>query len=319
MPQKSDSEYLGSTGQVEHVERGGQAEQSGLTAQAEQVAQAVHAIRPRLDGEPRVAIILGSGLGGLAERINVHASISYDEIPHVKRSGAPGHAGRFIFGELGGQQVICMQGRLHGYEGNTAQEIVFPLRVMHALGARTLIVTNAAGGVNTAFGVGDIMLIRDHINLTGAHPLTLSSEQGACGFVDMSHAYTPELCEQALTAAENCGLALRQGVYLGVRGPSFETPAEIRAFRVWGADAVGMSTVFEVITAASLGMEVLGLSLITNMAAGILDAPITGEEVLEVSKVAAQDMERLVVEVLANFSAEKYSAGCLASQRFGQA
>jgi purine-nucleoside phosphorylase len=169
---------------------------------------------------------------------------------------------------------------------------------MNALGATTLVVTNAAGGVNTSFDVGDVMLITDHINLTGAHPLTTGTEQGLTGCTDMSYAYTPRLQRLAQKAAEKSGLALRQGVYLGDRGPTFETPAEIRAFRTWGADAVGMSTVFEVIAATSLGMDVLGLSLITNMAAGILDQPITGEEVLETSKQAAQHLEALVLEIL---------------------
>jgi purine-nucleoside phosphorylase len=262
------------------------------------INQAVAAIQPHLNTPPRVALILGSGLGGLAERIDSYFSIAYRDIPHFKESGAPGHVGRLIFGELSGQQVVCMQGRLHAYEGNSATEVVFPLQVMHALGAQTLVVTNAAGAINTSFDVGDIMLITDHINLTGSHPLTLGDEQGYREFTDLTYAYTPALRERAFAAAESCGLALKHGVYLGVRGPTFETPAEIRAFRVWGADAVGMSTVFEVMAAASLGMDVLGLSLITNMAAGVLDQPITGEEVLETSKIAAQNMEQLVVKLL---------------------
>jgi purine-nucleoside phosphorylase len=264
----------------------------------DRIAQATAAIEPRLTAKPRIALILGSGLGGLADRIDPHFSLGYSDIPHFKETGAPGHTGRLVFGTLAGQEVVCMQGRLHGYEGNTAEEIVFPLRVMHALGATTLVVTNAAGGVNTGFDVGDIMLITDHINLTGDHPLTIGAEQGLADFTDMSYAYTPALQRLTQAAAEECGLTLRQGVYLGDRGPTFETPAEIRAFRVWGADAVGMSTVFEVIAAVSLGMEVLGLSLITNMAAGVLDQPITGEEVLETSKLAAKHLEALVLETL---------------------
>jgi purine-nucleoside phosphorylase len=262
------------------------------------IDQAAAVIRPHLNAPPRVALILGSGLGRLAERIENRISLDYGDIPHFKQSGAPGHVGRLVCGELSGQQVICMQGRLHAYEGNSAQEIVFPLQVMHALGAQTLVVTNAAGAVNTGFEVGDIMLIVDHINLTGSHPLTLGEEQDSHEFTDMTYAYTPVLREKALAAAQSCGFVLKQGVYLGVRGPTFETPAEIRAFRVWGADAVGMSTIFEVMAAASLGMDVLGLSLITNMAAGVLDQPITGEEVLATSKIAAQKLEQLVLETL---------------------
>jgi purine-nucleoside phosphorylase len=262
------------------------------------IAQALAVIQPQLEVPPQVALICGSGLAGLAEHIDAHAIIGYGDIPHFKGSGAPGHKGRLVIGGLAGQQVVAMQGRLHGYEGNTPEEVVFPLRVMHALGARTLIVTNAAGGINTDFKVGDVMLNLDHINLTGSNPLTLGGGQRMCEFADMSHAYTPALRQKALAAAEACDVALRQGVYIGVRGPSFETPAEIRAFRTWGADAVGMSTVFEVIVAASLGMEVLGLSLITNMAAGIFDAPLTGREVLKTSEVVAKKLEHLVTGVL---------------------
>ncbi|MDR1014464.1 MAG: purine-nucleoside phosphorylase [Coriobacteriales bacterium] len=265
----------------------------------DRIDQAVATVAPRLKTCPRVALILGSGLGGLADAVDAHLSLDYGDIPHFKESDAPGHAGRLVFGELAGQQVVCMQGRLHAYEGNSAEDIVFPLRVMNALGAQTLVVTNAAGAVNTDFEVADLMLITDHINLMGSHPLTLGEDQGLRDFTDMTYAYTAALREQALAAAHACGLTLRQGVYIGVRGPSFETPAEIRAFRVWGADAVGMSTVFEVIAAASLGMDVLGLSFITNMAAGVLDQPISGEEVLEASKVAIENMKALVLGVLA--------------------
>ncbi|MDR2586799.1 MAG: purine-nucleoside phosphorylase [Coriobacteriales bacterium] len=264
------------------------------------IAQARAVIQPRLETPPQVALICGSGLGGLAEHIDAPVTINYEEIPHFKTVGAPGHKGRLVFGTFAGQQVVAMQGRLHGYEGNTAEEVVFPLRVMHALGARTLIVTNAAGGINTDFEVGDVMLIIDHINFTGMNPLTIGAEQELYRFPDMSHAYTSELRHKALAAAETCGMALRQGVYIGVRGPSFETPAEIRAFRVWGADAVGMSTVFEAITAASLGMEVLGLSLITNMAAGIFDAPLAGGEVLEVSEAISQKLECFMAKLFAD-------------------
>jgi purine-nucleoside phosphorylase len=264
----------------------------------DRIQQAVAAIQPRLAASPHVALILGSGLGRLAQRIEVCTALDYGDIPHFKQSGAPGHVGKLVFGELSGQQVVCMQGRLHSYEGHSAAEIVFPLQVMHGLGARTLVVTNAAGAINTGFEVGDIMLITDHMNFTGGHPLTLGDEQDFREFTDLTYAYTPVLREKAHMVAESCDLALKQGVYLGVRGPTFETPAEIRAFRTWGADAVGMSTVFEVMVAASLGMDVLGLSLITNMAAGVLDQPITGEEVLATSKVAAQKLEQLVMEIL---------------------
>ena len=264
----------------------------------EHIKEAAAAIEPYLTYRPKVALILGSGLGGIAERIKAEFSIGFEHVPHGKPALAPSHRGRLVFGELGGQQLVCMQGRLHLYEGYSPEEVVFPLQVLSELGATTLIVTNAAGGINTNFDVGDIMLISDHINFTGTTPLTFRADSGLSAFLDMSCAYTPALQKLALAAAEACGLKLQQGVYLGLRGPSFETPAEIYAFRVWGADAVGMSTVLEVLTASSLGMNVLGLSLITNMAAGILDQPITGEEVLEASKVAAEHIETLLLEIL---------------------
>jgi len=264
----------------------------------EHIKEATAAIEPYLTHRPRVALILGSGLGGIAECIKEEFSIGFEHIPHGKPTLAPSHRGRLVFGELGGQRLACMQGRLHVYEGYSPEEVVFPLQVLSELGATTLIVTNAAGGINTSFDVGDIMLISDHINFTGATPLTFRAESGLSMFPDMSRAYTPALQKLALEAAEGCDITLRQGVYLGLRGPSFETPAEIRAFRCWGADAVGMSTVFEVLSASSLGMEVLGFSLITNMAAGILNKPITGEEVLESSRVAAEHIETLLLEVL---------------------
>jgi len=264
----------------------------------DRISEAAAAIQPHLTHKPTIALILGSGLGGIAESINEEFSIDFESIPYVKAAGAPCHAGRFVFGESGGQQLACMQGRLHAYEGNTPEEIAFPLQLLHALGAKRLIVTNAAGGINLSFAVGDIMLITDHINLTGATPLTLDEDNGLTIFPDMSHVYSSSLQKLAFQAAERCGLQLEQGVYLGVRGPSFETPAEVRAFRTLGADAVGMSTIFEVLAAASLGMDVLGLSLITNMAAGIFDQPITSEEVLETSMVAAVRIETLLREIV---------------------
>ncbi|MDR1713350.1 MAG: purine-nucleoside phosphorylase [Coriobacteriales bacterium] len=264
----------------------------------QRVDEAVEVIRGRVSLQPEVALILGSGLGELAEKIEQPAVLPYGEIPHFKCSGAPGHKGRLVFGQLAGRRVAAMQGRLHGFEGHAAADIVFPLRTLQALGAQTLIVTNASGGINTGFQVGDFMLINDHINFSGTNPLTIDADSGWPPFFDMTYAYTPALRELALQAASELGIQLQQGVYLSLRGPSFETPAEIRAFRLWGADAVGMSTVFEVITAASLGMQVLGISLITNMAAGVLDQPLTGEEVLEAGHGAAAELERLIREVL---------------------
>ncbi|MDR2957638.1 MAG: purine-nucleoside phosphorylase [Coriobacteriales bacterium] len=265
----------------------------------DRINEAVAFIQPQLSEVPDYAIVLGSGLSGLAELVDVQVIVDYKDIPYFKTSGAPGHVGRLLFGHVGGKSVACMQGRLHFYEGNKPEDTVFPLQVLNALGAQTLVVTNAAGGINLGFEVGDIMLITDHINFTGAHPLTIGDEQGLHDFLDMTYTYSRNLQDVARQVAVDQGLNLREGVYLGVRGPSFETPAEIRAFRVWGADAVGMSTVFEVLAANLAGMQILGFSLITNMAAGVLDQPLSGEEVIETAAFAAGKMQKLVLGVLA--------------------
>ena len=218
--------------------------------------------------------------GRAGRRIEAPVYVPYSEIPGFAVSTAPGHAGRFVAGQLAGKQVLCMQGRLHYYESHSMQDIVFPIRVMKALGVETLILTNAAGGVNTSFSVGDLMLLEDHINFMGANPLTGPNDE-AVGprFCDMTFAYTPALRELAEQVAEKQGVALQKGVYLGYMGPSYETPAEIRAFRTLGADAVGMSTVPEVIAASHCGLKVLAMSLITNMAAGIEKKKLSGDEV----------------------------------------
>jgi len=268
----------------------------------DRISEAIATIQPHLGQRPDIALILGTCHGDLAQHIHQTFSIDYGDIPHFKATGVPGHAGKLIVGQLGGQQVVCMQGRLHAYEGNTPQEVVFPLQVMHALGAQTLILTNAAGGINQDFDAGDIMLITDHINFTGANPLTLGNGLSLLDFPDMCYAYTPALRAKAQKAATACGITVKQGVYLGVRGPNIETPAEIRAFRTWGADAVGMSTVFEVLTAVSLGMDVLGFSLITNKAAGILDKSIKVEEVLLAATATAKQVEILLLELLNNWA-----------------
>jgi len=249
--------------------------------------------------KPYTAIILGSGLGGLASLIDEQFSVSYTQIPYCNTSRAPGHQGRFIFGTLAGKDVICLQGRLHVYEGNTPLETVFPLLVANACGAHRLITANAAGAINEDFAVGELMLITDHINFTSESPVTFNTDNDVItNFFDMTHAYSPSLCECARTIATAYACTLREGVYLGVRGPMFETPAEIRAFRTLGADAVGMSTVHEVIMASALGMEVCGFSLLSNMAAGILDQPITAEEVTTTAAANTDDLARLLTEIL---------------------
>jgi purine-nucleoside phosphorylase len=268
-----------------------------LSHRIAEAEQAIRQLVPELGELPRpqTAIILGSGLGVLAERIKADASIAFSELPGFVPATAPGHRGRLVIGSLGGQQVVCTQGRLHGYEGNSPASIVFPLYVMHALGAERLIVTNAAGAINEGFSTGDMMLISDHINFTGDSPLVLDADTDVplSGF-DMTWVYTEALRELAKEAASDLGLELREGVYLGLRGPTFETPAEIRAFRRWGADAVGMSTVYEAIVASALGMSVLGLSLMSNMAAGIEAKRLTVEDVQE----AAEQCEQSFCELL---------------------
>ena len=266
------------------------------------VSEAAEYLRARLPARPDLALVLGSGLGGLADRIEDPVYIPYGQIPRFPVSTAPGHAGRFVFGRLSGRMVLCMQGRFHYYEGHDMAAIALPVRVLKALGCRALVLTNAAGGVNWDFSVGDFMLITDHINFMGANPLRGENDD-AIGprFCDMTHVYTPEFQQTTRQVAAQQGITLREGVYLGYMGPSFETPAEIRAFRTLGADAVGMSTVPEAIAASHCGLPVLGVSLITNMAAGMAGKRLSGDEVIEIANQRGpvfQDFIRTVVGAL---------------------
>ena len=266
-----------------------------------QYQESAAALREKLkDFRPEVLLILGSGLGALGDEVEEAIVVPYEEVPHMKHSTAPDHKGRFVFGCLSGRNVAVMQGRLHAYEGWSFADASYPVRLLRLLGAETLIVTNAAGAVNTAFEVGDIMLITDHIKLFAMSPLTGPNvDEFGSRFPDMTHAYTPALQEVANRAAKQLGIRLQEGVYMYFPGPQYETPAEIRAARLLGADAVGMSTVPEVITASHCGMKVLGFTLCTNMAAGVLDQPLTGEEVIEAGKVAAPRFSALVKACLA--------------------
>jgi purine-nucleoside phosphorylase len=270
-------------------------QEASLYVQERMQASCAHAAAP----SPRSVVILGSGLGFVADALKVNAEIPYRDIPGCNAASAPGHKGSFIVASWNNAPLICLNGRLHGYEGNSPLETVMPLLVAHALGARRLITTNAAGAINADFEVGSLMLITDHINFTGASPLTLDADCDLPNLnFDMSYAYTPALCTTAHNAALECGITLHEGVYLGLGGPLFETPAEIRAFRSWGADAVGMSTVHEVIMATALKMEVCGISLISNMAAGILDEALTTGEVIEVAKACGSPLAHLVKALL---------------------
>jgi purine-nucleoside phosphorylase len=233
---------------------------------------------------PVIGLILGSGLGGLADEIEQPTVIPYAEIPHFATSAAVGHANELVIGQLMGQTVVAMKGRLHYYEGFTLDEVTFPVRIMKALGVDKLIVTNACGAVNTSFAPGELMLITDHINLVMNNPLIgPNNPELGTRFPDLSQTYHPEMREIALRVAAKQGTSLQQGVYAWWTGPAYETPAEIRMIRTLGADAVGMSTVPEAIVAVHGGIKVLGISCLTNMACGILDQPLSHDEVIEVA------------------------------------
>jgi purine-nucleoside phosphorylase len=267
-----------------------------IFARAEEAAAA---IRRRIAVKPRVAVVLGSGLGSFADRVEQPVAIPYTDIPHFPRPTVEGHSGRLVVGTVAGTPVAVMQGRVHGYEGYSPEEVTFPTRVLGRLGIATLIVTNAAGGVRLDLHQGQLVLLSDHINLTGRNPLVgTNDERLGQRFFDMSEAYSKRLRLLAHDAATGHGIALPEGVYLSVSGPSFETPAEIRAFRSWGADLVGMSTVQEVIVARHMGIEVLGISCVTNMAAGILDQPINHLEVIETGARAQEHLTTLLVDLL---------------------
>lgn len=264
-----------------------------------QVEESVKYLLKQLPFTPRAGVVLGSGLGPLADGTESPVRIPYANIPHFRSSTAPGHAGQFVCGRLGGKEVLFMQGRLHGYEGYSPDEIAYPVYVMKALGLEVLVLTNASGGINTGFNVGDLMLIEDHINLTGKSPLTGANDPKlGTQFPDMTFAYSPELRAKAQKAAQKCGVVLRTGVYCGVNGPQFETPAEIRAFRSLGADAVGMSTVFEAIAAAHCALPTVAVSMITNMAAGVLMQPLSGAEVNEIAEKRGPGFRSFITELI---------------------
>ena len=267
--------------------------------QFEYAQEAAAYVRGKLTGQPRVAMILGSGLGGIADEIENKVEIPYREIPHFACSTAPGHKGQLVCGTLNGTEVLCMQGRLHFYEGHSMQDIIFPIRMMKLLGIEKLIVTNAAGGVNLNFHVGDLMLIEDHINFLPNPLIGPNVPEFGPRFCDMTYTYTPALRELAQSVAQKKNIPLQHGVYLGCTGPSYETPAEIRAFRTLGADAVGMSTVPEAIAASHCGIQVLAFSLITNMAAGVTGDKLSEEEVIEIGNRQGHILRALVAEIVA--------------------
>lgn len=256
----------------------------------------------RLEGfQPEVGLILGSGLGPFADCIECAVRVPFAAVPHMGTASVAGHVGQFVAGYVAGRRVLAMQGRLHGYEGFSAQEVAFPVWLMGALGVHTLITTNAAGAINCDYGVGDFCAMRDHINLTGRNPLCgKAPDEMAPRFLPMLDAYDSALRERILSIAADLGVTVREGVYLGLLGPSFETPAEIRAFRALGADTVAMSVCEEVIAARHCGMRVAGLSLVSNMACGIEGANPSDDEVHEVAATRLEDFSALITRLLAD-------------------
>ena len=249
--------------------------------------------------KPLVAIVLGSGLGAFADEMTDAVRISYNDIPHFGRSTAVGHAGQLVLGNIGAWPVVIMQGRTHLYEGYPVQTVVFPMRVFARMGVRAAILTNAAGGINLAYGQGRLVVIKDHINFQGQNPLVGQEDQRfGLRFIDMSEAYSKSYRQMTLEAGKRLGIELAEGVYLALLGPSYETPAEIRFFRTVGADLVGMSTVPEVIVARQMGIKVLAISCVTNMAAGTTDAPINHEEVLEIGRRISGQFKALLRDVV---------------------
>ena len=256
-------------------------------------------LRSKTTCRPKTAVVLGSGLGAFGESLEHPFFVDYQELEGFPVSTAPSHKGRFIFGEVCGKEVVCMQGRLHLYEGYPIEDVVLPIRVLSCLGVENIIMTNAAGGINETFKVGDLMLFTDHINMMGQNPLVGANDEAfGCRFPDMTYAYSPKLRAIAEESAANLGIELRKGVFLATLGPSYETPAEIRAFRTLGADAVAMSTVPEVITANHCGMRVLAFSLISNMAAGITKEKLTEEEVVLAGAQKAAVLKTLMQDII---------------------
>lgn len=265
----------------------------------ERVQEAAQAIRTRTPVVPQVGLILGSGLGGFADRLEDATAIDYGDIPHFPRSHVVGHKGRLVLGTRGGARCVAMQGRVHLYEGHSAQTVAFPARVLIALGAKVVIVTNAAGGLDPTWAPGTLMLIRDHINFLPDHPLRgPNDERFGPRFPDMTTAYAPELRALVKQVAARAGIALAEGVYVASTGPTYETPAEVKMLRGFGADATGMSTVPEVIVARHMGARVIGISCITNHAAGITGHALSHDEVTETATRVRATFEGLLDGIL---------------------
>lgn len=266
-----------------------------------------NSIRSRIDFVPDIAVVLGSGLGDYGKEIRVEAELSYTEIEGFPVSTVPGHAGKFIFGFVGEAKVVCMQGRVHYYEGYPISDVVLPTRLMKMLGAKILVLTNASGGINPSFTAGDFMMLTDHISLFAPNPLIGPNlEQLGTRFPDMTSVYDRELQDILLETAEENGIALKKGIYAQLTGPSFESPAEIQLLHKLGVDAVGMSTVVEAIAANHMGMKICGISCVCNLAAGMSPNPLTHDEVQEAARIAAPKFKQLLTQ-----SVKKFGTRCL--------
>ena len=271
--------------------------------QPERIAALVDGVRRRTDVVPEVGIVLGSGLGGLADDLEDAVAIPFAELPGWPAATAPGHVGRLLLGRLGGRAVVMLQGRFHLYEGNDPGLVVQPMLLFRALGARVVVLTNAAGGLDPSFGPGTLMIMRDHINLTGRNPLIgPNADELGPRFPDMTEAWSPRLRAGLHAAAATEGVEMREGIYVGLTGPTYETPAEVRMLAALGGDAVGMSTVLECIAARWVGLEVCGVSLVTNAGAGYSGQPLTHEEVLESGAEAGPRLARVIRRFLADLA-----------------
>ncbi len=278
-------------------------ERAAISSLYERAEHAARTIRAQVSVEPRVAVVLGSGLGGFADDFGDAVTISYEDIPGFVRSTAQGHAGRLVVGKVDQLPILAMQGRVHYYEGYSLEEVTFPIRTFKLLGIKTIILTNAAGGINVQLSQGALMVISDHMNLMGSNPLRgTNDERFGPRFPDMSAVYSPALQEIVIEEARAMEVEVRRGIYAALAGPNYETPAEIHMLRNFGADAVGMSTVPEAIVARHMDMEVLGISCITTMAAGIGDEPINHDEVMETGNRVRSTFTQLLRRVIGRLS-----------------
>ena len=274
-------------------------------ADINRLKNALDYIRSKTDFVPQVAVVLGSGLGGFADEIDTELIIPYSDLPDFPISTVPGHSGYFVFGRVNGVKVVVMKGRVHYYEGYSMEEVVLPVRLMHMMGADNLILTNASGGINWQFRAGDLMLITDHICMAPSPLIGKNIDELGPRFPDMSEIYSRELRDKAKTAARMLDIDLREGVYVHVTGPQYETPSEIRMYRIMGADAVGMSTAAEAIAARHMGMKTVGISVVSNLASGMSLTPLSHEEVQTIADLTAPKFKALIRELIVNIGEQE--------------